>query len=138
MRPPSTRTDALSLAGRIPRKMYAAASSRSRGSLAGNILDDPARLKAERAAADRAYNDALTNVDRALQRPVDLPHPPPDPDDHQVTALNTLWKITAPAPAGGWRRAFVAAVRRVVAPMFEQQQAFNAAVVDHINRNLPV
>jgi prophage DNA circulation protein len=32
---------------------------------------------------------------------------------------------------------FAAAVRRVVAPMFEQQQAFNAAVVDHINRNLP-
>jgi hypothetical protein len=106
--------------------------------LDGNILDDPARLKAERAAADRAYNDALTKVDRALQRPADLPHPPPDPDDHQVTALNTLWKITAPAPAGGWRRAFAAAVRRVVAPMFEQQQAFNSAVVDHINRNLPI
>jgi hypothetical protein len=104
--------------------------------LDGNILDDPARLKAERAAADRAYNEALTKVDRAIQRPGDLPPPPPATDDHQVTALNTLWKITAPAPEG-WRAAFAAAVHRVVAPMFEQQQAFNSALVDHINRNLP-
>ncbi len=105
----------------------------------GNILDDPARLRAERASADRAYNEALTKVDRAIQQlPADGPQAPPRPDDHQVTALNTLWKISAPAPAGGWRRAFAMAVRRVVAPMFEQQQAFNSAVVDHINRNLPV
>ena len=38
--------------------------------------------------------------------------------------------------AGGFRRGFVAAVRRAVAPLFEQQQAFNSAVVDHINRNV--
>jgi hypothetical protein len=107
--------------------------------LDGNILDDPARLKAEREAADRSYNEALTKVDRAIQQPpADLPPPPPGPDEHQVTALNTLWKITAPAPAGRFRRAFAAAVRRVVAPMFERQQAFNSAVVDHINRNMPV
>jgi hypothetical protein len=30
------------------------------------------------------------------------------------------------------------AVRRMVAPLFEQQQAFNSAVVDHLNRNVPV
>jgi hypothetical protein len=29
-------------------------------------------------------------------------------------------------------------VRRIVAPLFEQQQAFNSAVVDHLNRNVPV
>jgi hypothetical protein len=106
--------------------------------LAGNILDDPARLKADRDAADRGYNDALTRLDRAIQTlPADFPHPPPGPDEHQVTPLNTLWKIAAPPPTG-FRRGFIAAVRRAVAPLFEQQQAFNSAVVDHINRNVPV
>ena len=107
--------------------------------MAGNILDDPERLKAERAEADREYNDALTRLDHAIQQlPADFPHPPPGPDEHQITPLNTLWKIEAPPPGGGLRRRFAAAVRRAVAPLFEQQQAFNSALVDHINRNLPV
>ncbi len=29
-------------------------------------------------------------------------------------------------------------MRRAVAPLFEQQQAFNAALVDHVNRNVPI
>jgi len=100
--------------------------------------DDLEALKEERAAADRAYNDALTRLDRAIQRlPADFPQPPPVPDEHQVTPLNTLWKIAAP-PATGFRRGFIAGVRRAVAPLFEQQQAFNAAVVDHVNRTVPV
>jgi uncharacterized small protein (DUF1192 family) len=100
--------------------------------------DDLAALAAERAAADREYNAALTRLDRAIQAlPASFPHPPPGPDERQITPLNTLWKIVAPA-ATGWRRGFVAGVRRAVAPMFEQQQAFNAAVVDHLNRNVPV
>jgi hypothetical protein len=103
-----------------------------------NSPDDLAALAAERAAADREYNEALTRLDRAVQRlPRDFPHPPPGPDEHQITPLNTLWKIVAPA-ATGLRRGFVAGVRRAVAPLFEQQQAFNAAVVDHLNRNVPV
>jgi len=41
-------------------------------------------------------------------------------------------------PAGaGWRGRFAASVQRIVAPLFERQQAFNSAVVDHINRNAP-
>ena len=100
--------------------------------------DDLEGLKAERAEADRAYNDALTRLDRAIQAlPAIFPQPPPVPDEHQVTPLNTLWKIAAP-PATGLRRGFVAGVRRAIAPLFEQQQAFNAAVVDHINRNITV
>ena len=101
--------------------------------------DDLAALKAERDAADREYNEALTRLDRAIQQlSADFPHPPPAPDEQQVTPLNTLWKIETRLPARGWRRGFVAGVRRAVAPLFEQQQAFNSAVVDHINRNVQV
>jgi hypothetical protein len=94
-------------------------------------------LQADRDAADRAYNDALTRLDRCIQLlPKEFPHPPCAPDPHQIGPLNTLWKIDAP-PERGLRRKFAAAVRRAVAPLFEQQQAFNSAVVDHINRNAP-
>jgi hypothetical protein len=101
--------------------------------------DDLAALKAERDAADRAYNEALTRLDRAIQQlPADFPHPPPLPDEHQITPLNALWRIDAP-PAGRSLRGRIAGiVRRMVAPLFAQQQAFNSAVVDHLNRNVPV
>jgi hypothetical protein len=103
-----------------------------------NSPDDLAALKAERDAADRAYNEALTRLDRAIQQlPRDFPQPPPGPDEQQITPLNTLWTI-APPPATGLRRGFIEGVRRAVAPLFEQQQAFNAAIVDHLNRNVPV
>jgi hypothetical protein len=102
--------------------------------------DDLELLKTERDAADREYNDALTRLDRAIQQlPAAFPHPPPPLDEHQITPLNTLWTIVAPpAGEGGIRGRFTAAVRRVIAPFFEQQQAFNSAVVDHINRNVPI
>lgn len=104
-----------------------------------NSPDDLAALAAERAAADREYNDALTRLDRAIQQlPADFPQPPPGPDERQITPLNALWKIDLAPSGGGWRGRFVSAVRRIVAPLFEQQQAFNSAVVDHINRNVPV
>jgi hypothetical protein len=97
--------------------------------------DDLEALKEERAAADRAYNDALTRLDRAIQQlPLDFPQPPPVPDEHQVTPLNTLWKIDL--PHDGIRT--LSPIRRLIGPLFEQQQAFNAAVVDHVNRSVPV
>jgi len=100
--------------------------------------DDLAALAAERAAADREYNEALTRLDRAIQQlPRDFPHPPPGPDEQQITPLNTLWKIDAPPAGGGARARLAAAIRRAVAPLFDQQQAFNSAVVDHLNRNVP-
>ena len=101
--------------------------------------DDLAQLAAERGAADRDYNEALTRLDHAIQRlSTDIPHPPPVPDEHQITRLNTLWKIDVPPAPRGLRGRLVAAVRGFVAPLFEQQQAFNSAVVDHVNRNVPV
>ena len=104
-----------------------------------NSPDDLDGLKAERADADKAYNDALTRLDRAIQRlPADFPQPPPVPDEHQITPLNTLWTIGAPPEPAGVGGPLVKAIRKMVAPLFEQQQAFNAAVVDHINRSVPV
>ena len=104
-----------------------------------NSPDDLEGLKAERAAADRAYNDALTQLDAAIRKlAASLPPRPPDPDVQQMASLNTLWKITTPAPEPGLQGRFAAAVRRIVAPLFEQQQAFNSAVVDHLNRNIQV
>jgi hypothetical protein len=101
--------------------------------------DDLAAIKAEREAADRAYNDALTRLDRAIQRlPVDFPHPPPGPDEHQVSPLNALWKIEPVPASAGFGGRVAAMVRRMVAPLFEQQQAFNSAIVDHVNRSVPV
>lgn len=95
------------------------------------------RLYNERQAADRAYNDALTALADALQRLRDLPHPPPLYDDQQVATLHALSDPLAQASAGGngWRERLRARVQRMVAPMFDRQKAFNAALVDHIDRN---
>ena len=99
--------------------------------------EDLKRLYAERKAADRAYNDALTALADALQRLRDLPDPPPPYDDRQVAALHELSDPLAESPAAGagWRARLRARVQRMVAPMFERQKAFNAALVDHIDRN---
>jgi O-antigen chain-terminating methyltransferase len=101
---------------------------------------DLARLKREREEADRRYNQALTELDRSLWTPPDFPHAPPPPDEHQVTPLNERWRVTSailPAP-GGWRGRLAGFVWRLVRPVVEHQEAFNAAVVDHVNRNLAV
>jgi SAM-dependent methyltransferase len=97
-----------------------------------------ARLERERVEADRLYNDALTAVDRAIQRPPSLPSPPPAYDTGQLETVNQRWDILpdGPPPADssirGRLRAFV---WRIAGPPFESQKRFNAAVVDHLNRN---
>lgn len=101
--------------------------------------DDLARLKRDREAADAEYNAALGALDAAIQDVLDLPHPPPGPDELQVTPLNQRWAITAsvpPAP-GGWRGRLARAVWGVVSPAFAAQEHFNAALVDHVNRSIP-
>ena len=85
------------------------------------------------------YNDALSALDRVLEPRVDLPHPPPPYDDTKLTAVNEAWNILpAGAPAidtslKGRLRAFI---WRMVGPPLETQRQFNAALVDHLNRNV--
>ena len=102
-----------------------------------SLLD---RLEQERLAADRAYNDALTAVDRALQSsgPA-LPGVPAAYDDSQLERANRAWDILPGGPpaaggsiAGRWR----SMVWRLVGPSLEIQRTFNAAVIDHLNRNV--
>jgi SAM-dependent methyltransferase len=100
---------------------------------------DLARLKAEREEADRRYNDALTDLDRAVQKLPGLPGPAPRPDDRQVTPLNEAWAIVPSDPLAGfsgWRRRAAGLAWRVVGPLLQRQQQFNAALVDHLKRNL--
>jgi SAM-dependent methyltransferase len=101
--------------------------------------EDLIRLKAERDAADARYNEALTALDRAVQRLPSLPHPPPGPDEHQITPLNQTWDVLAAAPTAGsgWRGRLTRAIWQVMAPVVGAQQRFNSALVDHVNRTLP-
>jgi SAM-dependent methyltransferase len=103
--------------------------------------DDYERLKALREEADRRYNDALTALDAATLKRPDFPHPPPGPDEHQITPLNQSWTVVHGLPYErytGWRRRAAQFVWDLVGPLFHHQQDFNSALVDHINRNLPI
>lgn len=99
------------------------------------------RLDRERQVADRKYNDALTALDQALQTIPELPAPPSFADRSEIERLNAGWKI---ATANQWPadRSLKGRLRtfvwRVIAPTIEAQQRFNAAVVEHINRNTAV
>jgi len=97
-----------------------------------------ARIGRERAEADRRYNEALTRLDRALPRVAALPDAPGTYDEQLVAAVNERWDILPsgpPAAAGGWRGRLTAFVWRLVGPALDQQRAFNAAIVEHLNRN---
>ncbi len=98
---------------------------------------DLIRLRHERELADRAYNDALTALDRAIQSPREVPAAPRPIDESQLANLNERWPILqAKPPEGtGWLGRLRRHVWDMVAPLFQRQQDFNATVVDHINRN---
>jgi len=96
------------------------------------------RLVAERAEAHRRYNEALTALDRAIHTLPEWPAPPPQYDEQVLPAINEAWRdIPEGRPARGqwWRRGIADSAWRLVGPMFERQAAFNAALVDHLNRN---
>jgi len=68
-----------------------------------------------------------------------LPAAVPPPDRSQIERLNTLYRIIEDAPAGGGLKARLASgARRLLGRVLSRQQEFNAALVDHINRNLPL
>ena len=65
------------------------------------------------------------------------PAPIPPPDRHQLERLNELYDLSACAPqrGGGWRDRLLDRLRGFLVRLLFQQQEFNAALVDHINRN---
>jgi hypothetical protein len=99
------------------------------------------RFRVEAIKADRRYNEALTALDGALPRLPEMPHPPIVYDESQLPVINDRWQIMAEDPAAGlrgWRRRLALFLWRLVGPTFARQQAFNAALVDHLNRNVVV
>src|SRR5215213_6295547 len=96
------------------------------------------RLKRERDEADRRYNEALTKLDAAIQTPRTFPGRPSPFDEFQITPLNERWELLSlkPAEGAGWLKRLRSHAWAMVAPLFERQQAFNAALVDHVNRNV--
>ena len=108
--------------------------------IGSGIKDELARLKRAREAADRAYNDALTRVDRALPRRPGLPDPPRAFDQRQLTPVNEAWRVAPDVErllGTGWKRRLRAWVWDLVGPIIERQQHFNGVLVDHLNRAAP-
>jgi len=107
-----------------------------------SIEDLLSRLERERLDADRLYNEALTAVDRALQSAPALPDPPAPPDEVRLADLNASWNILpegAPSLEGSsFKDRLRRFVWRLVGPSLEMQKQFNAALVDHLNRNASV
>jgi 2-polyprenyl-3-methyl-5-hydroxy-6-metoxy-1,4-benzoquinol methylase len=67
-----------------------------------------------------------------------LPSPPaplPSPDRTQLERLNRLHDFAVDATARGWGTPFVNRARAVLARILSRQREFNAALVEHINRN---
>jgi len=97
------------------------------------------RLLAERREAHRRYNEALTEVDRAIQSVPDFPAPPPSYDETLLPKVNDAWALlpkgVAPPRPSGWGTRIFDMIWPAIAPLFEQQMAFNAALVEHLNRN---
>jgi len=98
-----------------------------------------ARLERERVDADRAYNDALTALDRAMSATAaELPEPPPAIDDERRAELNEAWNNLPAGPPiadGSLKGRLRGFVWQLVGPAFERQNRFNSILVDHINRN---
>ncbi len=102
------------------------------------VEDLLARLERERLEADRLYNDALTRVDQALQSLPVLPPAPAPFDGARLADLNEAWNILpdGPPPTGGALKGrLLRLIWRLVGPALQSQQRFNAALVDHLNRN---
>jgi SAM-dependent methyltransferase len=97
-----------------------------------------ARLERERLDADRLYNDALTEVDRSIRAAPLLPRAPRLFDDTRVGDLNAAWDILrqgVPVVDRSLKGRLRGFIWRLIGPPLETQRRFNAALVDHVNRN---
>lgn len=68
-------------------------------------------------------------------RPPPGPAHVPPPDRSQLERLNSLYDLSAPGPRNGWRGAVAEKLRSILVRLLFRQQEFNAAVVEHLNRN---
>lgn len=99
------------------------------------------RSERERREADARYNAALTALDQSIPPSPDLPHPPPEYDTTGLAQLQQTWDLLSGGPPvvdrsfKGRLRGFI---WRLVGPPLETQRQFNAAVIEHLNRNLAV
>ena len=85
------------------------------------------RLERERDEADRRYNEALTELDRAVPPAAGPVEPAPVLDEHQLSALNQAWNILQPPAGGGGLRHTLASLGwRVLAPILHRQLTFNS------------
>ena len=101
--------------------------------------DELARLAQVRARADRLYNEALTALDRAKARRADLPPLTDGYDDRQIQPLNESWRVLPDETIDlgtGWRRRLRGVAWRLIGPILQRQQRFNALLVEHLNRNV--
>jgi SAM-dependent methyltransferase len=101
-------------------------------------VGEQARLIAERAAADRRYNEKLTALDASIGRLREVPQGPAPYDDRQLPSLGDLSAILPsemPGGARGWRGRLRTLVWELVAPILRRQQAFNAALVQHVRQD---
>jgi SAM-dependent methyltransferase len=93
------------------------------------------RLEQEREEADRRYNEALTELDRAVPRLGGIADPELPVDEHQLATLNEAWNILpGPPAASGIKAKLSGFVWRTIAPYLQRQLTFNSVLVDHINR----
>lgn len=96
------------------------------------------RLAREREDADRRYNEALTELDRALPRVTEIPEPTSTFDRSRLGDLNQSWNLLPsgpPAIDGSLKGRLRGFVWRLVGPPLQAQQHFNATLIDHLNRN---
>lgn len=103
------------------------------------VEDLLARLERERLDADRLYNAALTALDLALQSTPSLPALPRIYDASRLPDVNASWKTLpdgAPTFDSSFKGRLGRLIWRLVGPALEQQQQFNSAVADHLNRNV--
>jgi O-antigen chain-terminating methyltransferase len=101
-------------------------------------LDDlAARLERERQAADRAYNEALTALDRALTAAPVLPPASAASERTRLEELNRRWNILPGGPpraSGSIKVRLANFIWRLIGPALQAQAELNSIVIDHLNR----